>query len=161
MARSESRWIWLPAFVGLCLLVAAVAALSTASSVSTWYPTLKKPVWNPPNAVFGPVWTTLYIMIGIAGWLVWRVEPGEARKRALRWWIVQLVLNFLWTPLFFGLQTPGVAAIEIVLLWVAIVAFVRAAWKICIPAAVLFLPYWMWVTFATMLNFAIWWLNRI
>ncbi len=161
MARSESRWIWLPAFVGLCLLVAAVAALSTASSVTTWYPTLKKPAWNPPNAVFGPVWTTLYIMIGIAGWLVWRGDPGEARKRALRWWIVQLVLNFLWTPLFFGLQIPGVAAIEIVLLWVAIVAFVRAAWKISIPAAVLFLPYWMWVTFATMLNFAIWWLNRI
>ena len=150
----------LPAFVVLCLAVGAAGALATASSVSTWYPGLNKPSWTPPASWFGPVWTMLYVLVAIAGWRVWCAAPGPDRGRALALWVVQLGLNVLWSPLFFGMRAPGLALVDIVLLAASIVAFVVTAWPTSPVAALLFVPYAVWVGFATALNAAIWRMNR-
>ena len=147
--------------VAICLAAGAIGGIATASSVTGWYTTLQKPSWNPPNAVFGPVWTTLYLMMAVAAWLVWRRRPtaGAAVRNALIWFAAQLVLNSVWSLLFFGLHRPGVAAIEIVVLWVAIVATIRAFARLSRPAAWLLVPYVTWVSFAAVLNFTIWRIN--
>ena len=126
-----------------------------------WYASLAKPAWTPPSWVFGPAWTVLYFMIAVAGWRLWRrreARPLESR-RALAMFAMQLALNFLWTPVFFGMQRPGLALVVIILLWAAIAATIVAAWKACRTAAALLIPYLAWVTFATALNMAIWRLN--
>ena len=143
-------------FVGLCLLVGAAAAALVASALHGWYPSLTRPPGTPPNWVFGPVWTVLYVMIGIAGWLVWR-RSGAARP--LRLWGWQLAANALWTPAFFGLHNPPLAlavmAALLVLIGLTIGSFLRlhrfAAW--------LMLPYLTWTIFAAYLNVGFWWLN--
>jgi tryptophan-rich sensory protein len=145
---------------GTCLLVGLSAALVTATSVEEWYAHLEKPTWTPPNAAFGPVWTVLYLLMGVSAWLVWRDSEGSARRRALLIFGVQLALNGIWSFLFFGLRSPGWAAPEIVLLWGAIVATLLAFDRISRLAAGLLLPYLVWVSFAVALNLAIWNLNR-
>ena len=135
---SRSR-IALLLFILLGLAVGGVGGAVTATSVESWYPGLLKPSWTPPPAVFGPVWTMLYIMIGIAGWLVWRSERSEARRAALVIWAGQLALNFIWSPLFFGLRAPGYAAIDIVALWILLVVFIGRARRVSKPAAWLFI----------------------
>ncbi len=155
-----NRWLALAFFLLVCFAVAGTAAWLTRNSVNTWYPTIQKPAWNPPNWVFGPVWTVLYIMMAVAGWLVWQLEPQAPRGLLLAVFWGQLILNFLWSPLFFRWHAIGAAAVEIVLLWFAIGAFVLLAWSASRPAALLFLPYWLWVTFAAFLNFTIWKLNQ-
>ena len=146
--------------VAICLLVGASGSLVTATSVRDWYPQIAKPSWTPPDAAFGPVWTALYILMGVAAWLVWREGRGIERRRALLIFAIQLVLNSLWSYLFFGMKSPGWAAVEIVLLWIAIVATIAVFGKIRRLAAVLLVPYLLWVSYATALNIAIWSLNR-
>ena len=136
-----------------------VGGLATASSVTTWYTTLAKPAWTPPGWLFGPVWTLLYVLMGIAAWLVWRrAEEGRARCPLLLF-ALQLLLNAGWSFLFFGLRSPGLALIEILLLWIAIAATLWAFARVRGGAARLLVPYLAWVSFAAALNLAIWRMN--
>ncbi|MFY2762614.1 TspO/MBR family protein [Arenimonas sp. MALMAid1274] len=144
----------------LCvLMVAAIASLGAIAPPGEWYAGLEKPSFNPPNWVFGPAWTVLYLMIALATWLLWRAPAGPARTRALRLNAAQLVLNAAWTPVFFGLQQLGLAFAIIVVLWLLIAATIWAAWPVRRAAALLLLPYLAWVGFASVLNGSIWWLN--
>lgn len=145
---------------GWLLLTFAAAALGGLFMPGEWYSRLQKPVWNPPNWIFGPVWTALYIAMAVAAWLVWRHGGWTAQRPALGWFLVQLGLNALWTPLFFGLRNPGLAFAEIVLLWLAILATLRAFWVAHRLAGALLLPYLAWVSFAAALNYTLWQLNR-
>ena len=142
------------------LAVGSLAGYFTASSVNGWYTTLVKPSFNPPNWLFAPVWTSLYIMMGIALFLVWNSGAAEDVKRtAVTLFIVQLVLNFLWSFVFFYAQQPGWALVNIILMWIFI--FLTILWfgKISSLSAWLLVPYICWVSFAIVLNFAIWKLN--
>lgn len=134
----------------------------TATSVNTWYPTLHAPWGKPPNWLFAPVWTTLYVLMGCAAWLVWR-RPGShsASHSALRLWGWQLAANAAWTPLFFGLRSPGLALLMILALIGLLVATIRAFRPVSALATVLLLPYLAWTLYATWLNFGFWWLNRV
>ena len=138
----------------------AAGALITAPAVATWYTTLNKPALNPPAWVFGPVWTTLYLLMGIAAFLVWRRWGSDPRvKAALAVYLIQLFLNAIWSPVFFGLHAPGAALVVIALLWLAIVATMVKFHPISRAAAYLLIPYLLWVSFASYLNFSIWRLN--
>ena len=146
--------------IGLALAVAAIGGLATSSSVGSWYVTLNKPSFNPPSAVFGPVWTALYILMALAAWRVWRSPAAEDKLRpALILYGVQLALNLAWSLIFFGLRRPDLAMIEIAVLLAAIVATTAAFARIDRPAAWMMAPYIAWVSFASVLNFAIWRLN--
>jgi len=146
--------------IGLALTVAAIGGLATSSSVGSWYATLNKPSFNPPSAVFGPVWTTLCILMALAAWRVWRGPAADdKRRRALMLYGVQLALNLAWSLIFFGLRRPDLAMIEIAVLLAAIVATTAAFARVDRPAAWLMAPYIAWVSFASVLNFAIWRLN--
>jgi translocator protein len=146
------QWLALAGFVVLCLAVGAIAGFATSQSVVDWYPTLNKPSWTPPGWLFGPVWTVLYMMMGVAAWLAWRA--GDARA-ALGIFAVQLALNMAWSFLFFGMKSPVSGLICIVLMWIAIVATILAFRRKSGLAALLMLPYLAWVSFATALNGAI------
>ncbi len=147
--------------VAIPLAVGGLSGFATARGVATWYPTLAKPVFNPPAWVFGPTWTLLYIMMGVAAFLVWRQGFSTKDVRlALTLFAAQLALNGLWSILFFGLQSPGVAFAEIMLLWLSIVATVWIFRRVVPAAALLMLPYLAWVSFAAVLNGSIWMLNR-
>jgi translocator protein len=143
-------------------LVGLIGSLfTTADSLGNWYANLHKPAFSPPNWIFGPVWTTLYIMMGISAFLVWRKGLDDKIVRiALGCFIVQLFLNAIWTPLFFGLHSPLLGLIDIVLLLNAIIVAIFAFSKISRPAALLLVPYLAWVSFATILNASIYLLNR-
>lgn len=148
--------------IATCLAVGYFSGMITQESVTTWYPTLKKPFFNPPNWVFMPVWTLLYILMGIAAARLWSKENESNHKqiqKALLFFIIQLALNALWTYLFFGLKNPLLALIEIVVLWLMIYETYIQFKKTDALAAKLLLPYLAWVSFATLLNAAIWWLN--
>lgn len=150
----------------LLLLIAVVFAISgfgavfTDSSVASWYSTLRKPSWNPPGWVFGPVWSTLYFMIAVSAWLVWRKRGFKGAAGAWGLFIFQLVLNAAWSPLFFGLQSTLAGLLDIVPLWAAILATMVVFWRISRAAGALLVPYWLWVSFAAVLNFTIWRMNR-
>lgn len=124
-----------------------------------WYASLQKPSWNPPGWIFGPVWTALYTMMAAAAWMVWRRGGWEKQRKPLLVFLVQLALNTLWTPLFFGLHQPGLAFAEIVLLWLAIVATIVVFRPVSGAAMLLLVPYLAWVSFAAALNFTLWRLN--
>jgi tryptophan-rich sensory protein len=140
------------------LLVAAAAAAGGHFLPGAWYASLVKPAWTPPNWIFGPVWTLLYIGIAVAGWLVWR-RSGPRVGPSLALWGAQLVLNAAWSWFFFGRHQPGVALADIAALLACIVAFVIVTYRDSRPAALLFVPYALWVAFATALNHALWRLN--
>ncbi len=125
-----------------------------------WYASLAKPWWNPPNWIFGPVWTALYFMMALAAWLIWQEGGFRANRRALALFLTQLVLNAAWTPLFFGLHVLGVAFFELTGLWVAILATLLAFFRVSSVGGWLLVPYLIWVTFAGALNFALWRLNE-
>ena len=147
--------------IALPLVVGGLSGYATAGGVSTWYPTLVKPPFNPPAWIFGPVWTLLYITMGVAAFLVWRQGlAAEGVRLALAVFIIQIALNGLWSILFFGLQAPGWALVEIILLWLAIVATLVLFWRVVPAAGLLLIPYLAWVSFATVLNASLWWLNR-
>jgi len=147
----------LTGFLALTLGVGIFAGLVTEPNVQTWYPTLIKPSFNPPNWLFAPVWTTLYILIAIAGWRVWRVT--DFNSRALLFWILQLALNFAWSFIFFGAHKIGLALIEVAVLWLMVLLTTIAIFRIDRPAGFLFVPYLVWVSFAALLNLSIWRLN--
>lgn len=147
------------ALAGWILLSFSAAALGGFFGAGEWYRSLNKPSWNPPGWIFGPVWTALYAMMGVAAWLIWRRGGWSARAPALSLFLVQLALNAAWTPLFFGLRAPGLAFAEIVLLWLAILATLVAFWRVQRAGGWLLLPYLAWVSFAAVLNLAIWRLN--
>ncbi len=146
-------------FVGLCLLVGALGGWVTATSVSDWYPTLNKPSFNPPNWLFGPVWTALYVLMGIAAWRVWSTAWADRARGPLALFALQLALNLGWSVVFFGLRAPGPAVVVIVALEAAILATILAFRRIDGLAAALLVPYALWVAFATVLNVAVWRLN--
>lgn len=147
--------------VALPLGVGALGALATMDGVRTWYPTLVRPSFAPPSWVFGPVWTTLYVMMGVASWLVWRTGSARPEVRsALTVYGVQLALNLAWSWLFFGLHQPLPALVDIVVLLALIVVTARRFARIDRAAGALLVPYLAWVSFATALNAAFWWLNR-
>ena len=147
-------------FVTGCFVVAGVGALFTASSVNEWYPMIRKPSWTPPSWLFGPVWTFLYLIMGIAAWIIWYKASWDRASWALGLFAFQLVLNAAWSPLFFGLQSPLAGLLAIIPLWAAILVTLLLFWKISPFAGLLMVPYWLWVSFATVLNFAIWRMNR-
>jgi translocator protein len=141
----------------LFLVLTAVAAMAGGLfRPGAWYAGLVKPAWNPPNWLFGPVWSVLYVMIAAAGALAWR---AGAPPKTMALWGGQMALNGLWTIVFFGLQRPGLALIEIALMWLAIALFILSVWQVERRAGWLMLPYLAWVSFAVALNGAIWWLN--
>jgi len=146
--------------VGVCFAAAAVGAMLTNPNVSGCYTTLDKPSWTPPSWLFGPVWSLLYLLMGISLWQVWRKTGFRAAAMPLTLFGIQLVLNMAWSGLFFGLRSPGAALVEIVLLWCAILATMIAFWQRSALAGWLMLPYLAWVSFAVALNLAIWNLNR-
>jgi translocator protein len=142
--------------VGACLLVGFVAGMFTSSSITSWYATLAKPSFSPPNWLFAPVWTLLYILMGIALYLVWN---SHGSKIAITFFIIQLALNFAWSFLFFSLQNPLLAFIDILLLWAMIIVTALLFFPLSRTAAILLIPYFLWVSFAALLNFSIYWLN--
>jgi len=146
--------------VGWLLLCFAAAAFGGLFMPGEWYAHLRKPTWNPPSWIFGPVWTALYAMMAFAAWLVWGRGGFAAQRGPLGLFLLQLLLNAAWSPLFFRLHNPGLAFAEIVLLWLAILGTVLAFWKVQRLASLLLLPYLAWVSFATVLNFTLWQLNR-
>lgn len=139
-------------------LAGVAGSFFTISEIPTWYSTLIKPALNPPAWIFGPVWVTLYAIMGISLWLVWKSNSSE-KKRAIWLFVVQLALNAIWSPIFFGAHSIGNALAVIILLWAAIVLTILIFKKISKPAAWLLVPYILWVSFATYLNYAIWILN--
>ena len=146
-------------FVALCLVVSSIGGAITATSVGTWYQALQKPIFNPPDWVFAPVWATLYLLMAIAGWRVWRRSQFELSHPALMVFTVQLGLNLAWSSLFFGLQRIDLAMVEIVILLITIIANTFLFWRIDRLAGVLFVPYVLWVMYATALNISLWLLN--
>ncbi len=154
--RSSRRLFALAGWVLLCFAAAAMGGLFMPGE---WYASLKKPSWNPPGWIFGPIWTALYTMMAIAAWLVWRQGGWDKQRKPLFIFLAQLALNALWTPLFFGLHWPGVAFAELILLWVAIAWTISAFWHANRAAALLLAPYLAWVSFAAVLNGTLWRLN--
>ena len=141
------------------LAVGAIAGIFTSAAIPDWYSTLNQPSFNPPNWLFAPVWTTLYIIIGISLFLVWTLPPGKDRNRALVAFGIQMTLNFGWSFLFFYFKTIGLALAEIIVLWISIVLMMVLFYKVKPIAALINIPYLLWVSFATLLNAAYFLLN--
>ena len=162
MAYSPPRypWVGLIVLLILCFAVAGVGGLVTTPNIPNWYADLAKPSWTPPDWVFGPVWSILYFTMAVAAWLVWRQASLAKATVPMAMFGIQLLLNALWSWLFFGLHSPSTAAVDIVLLWMAIAATTAAFWRQSTVAGILFVPYLAWVSFASVLNLAIWQLNR-
>lgn len=151
-AGSGARpWLALAGFVVACQLAGLIGIPFNERAIDSWYDTLDKPSFNPPSWVFGPVWTTLYLLMAVAAWLVWRTDDRR-RRTALTLFAVQLVLNAAWSPLFFGARLPGWALAEIAVLWLAVALTASWFWSIDRRAGALLVPYLAWVSFAAVLN---------
>ena len=140
-------------FIAACFGAAASGAFFKPGA---WYERLDKPSWRPPNRLFAPVWTILYLMIAVSGWLIWRQAGFAGAALPLAVFALQLILNAAWTPLFFGLRRPDLGFVDIVLVWLSIVATIMLFQPVSAIAALLLVPYLAWVTFAAVLNFSIW-----
>lgn len=147
------------ALAGWLVVTFAAATMGGFFLPGEWYARLQKPTWNPPNWIFGPVWTVLYTTMAIAAWLVWKRGGFATQRVALACFLIQLLLNALWSPLFFGLHLPGLAFVDLLLLWLALFGTVATFWKADRLAAAMLVPYLAWITFAGALNFTIWRLN--
>lgn len=145
-----------------CLCIGYFSGMITRASITDWYPTLEKPFFNPPNWVFAPVWTTLYILMGVAAGMVWNKMDSDRInvRKGLQFFAIQLALNFLWSYLFFGLHNPLLALAELIILWLMIFETYVVFKRVSKTAGLLLLPYLAWVSFAGILNAAIFWLNR-
>lgn len=141
------------------LSVGAVAGMFTSQAVPTWYASLNRPSFSPPNWVFGPVWTSLYILLGISFFLIWKESPSQQRNRAIIVFASQMILNFAWSFIFFYFNMIGIALLEIILLWVNIAVMIYLFYKLKPLAAYLNIPYLLWVSFATILNAGYYFLN--
>jgi tryptophan-rich sensory protein len=149
----------LVASVILCQIAGFLGSLFTTPAIPTWYATLKKPFFTPPNWIFSPVWISLFILMGISLFFVWRRQGHPQFKKALIFFFVQLILNVLWSLAFFGLRLPLLGFIDIILLWIAILLTILHFLKVSKFAGVLLIPYLLWVGFATLLNLSLWILN--
>ena len=154
-----ARWMGLVGWVALCFATSGLGAVATMPEIGTWYRALVKPAWNPPDAVFGPVWMTLYLWMAIAAWLIWRPAGFAAARVPLVLFALQLVLHVAWSWIFFRLHQMGWAVVEIGVLWVMIFATTVVFFKNNKLAGSLMVPYLVWVGFASVLNFTIWRLN--
>ena len=154
----NKQLIGLVAWLAVSFIAAAVGSAASIRAAS-FYTELVQPGWAPPPAIFGPVWTVLYALMGVAAWLVWRVGGFRAAGTALSLFMAQLVVNALWSWLFFGWQRGALAFADIVLLWLLVVATLIAFWRVRPLAGVLLIPYLLWVSFATALNYSVWQLN--
>lgn len=153
---------WMKLLISLIIpqVVAGVAAVFTKAETSGWFLTIQKPEWNPPNWLFAPVWTVLYIMMGVSLYLVWSAKKSTSQKgTAITFWAIQLLLNFLWSFIFFNQHLLFGGLIDIILLWIFIIITIFSFAKISKTAAWLLVPYISWVTFAALLNFEIWKIN--
>lgn len=157
-AAKRNQWLGLSGWLLIAFIAAAIGSAASIKAAS-FYGHLQQPEWAPPASVFGPVWTLLYAMMGVAAWWVWRVDGFRAARVALILFLVQLAVNALWSWLFFGWHLGALAFADIVLLWVLIVATVIAFWRIRPLAGILLLPYLLWVSFAAVLNYTVWQLN--
>jgi translocator protein len=158
---ADINYLKLAASIILCQMAGFIGSLFTISSVSTWYLTLEKPSFNPPSWLFGPVWISLYFIMGISFYLIWNDGvKSRSSKTALILFGIQLVLNSLWSIIFFGLKMPLFAFLEIILLLAAILLAIWHFNRISKTASYLLVPYFLWVSFAAILNFSIYWLNR-
>ncbi|UCC40783.1 MAG: tryptophan-rich sensory protein [Candidatus Aminicenantes bacterium] len=144
----------------ICQLAGVIGSLFTSPAIPTWYASLKKPSFNPPNWVFSPVWITLFVLMGISLFLLWRKTAEDKKvKTAVMFFAIQLVLNMCWSAIFFGLKAPFFAFIEIIFLWIAILLTILKSYKVSKAAGALLIPYILWVSFAAVLNFFLWNLN--
>ncbi len=147
-------------WVGLCVLVGLISGLLTRREIPGWYASLRKPSFNPPNWIFGPIWTALYILMGVAAWFVWSQPVSQLRTYAIAWFVIQLTLNFFWSLIFFRWHAIAGALGELGFLWLAILATMVLFWELHPLAGWLLAPYLAWVSFATALNLGILRLNR-
>jgi len=160
--NSRPNWLVLLALIGVAFGIGAIGALvspGVSTSATVWYAALLKPTWAPPNSWFGPVWTTLYVLMGTSAWLVWGERYHQSRNIALTAYTTQLVLNALWSPSFFGLKSTGTGLFFIIALWLSIAWMIREFARVKPAAAWISIPYLAWVTFAAALNLSIWRLN--
>jgi benzodiazapine receptor len=146
-------------FLTICITAMIAGAIVTTPNVTTWYKELVSPPWTPPPWLFGPVWTILYIMMAVSAWLVWMRAEASNTRWPLTLFGIQLVLNVVWSWLFFGIKNPNFALVEILVLLVAIALTIISFWRISRTAGLLLVPYIAWVMFATSLNVGFWWLN--
>jgi len=147
--------------ITVCLSTGILGSFATRNSITNWYAHLSRPSFTPPDWTFGVVWPVLYVMMGISAFLIWNMDINRRQVRvALGVFALQLILNGLWTPIFFGLHLIGVALVEIVMMWAAILLTILTFWKVSKPAALLLLPYILWVSFAVVLNASLFLLNR-
>ncbi len=165
MDRFLSRkWRWLLFFLILCFSVEIVGGWLTQASVKTWYTTLQKPAWNPPDWIFGPVWTVLYGLMAVSIWLIWLEQQKDdgSKDFSVAYFLfgLQLALNCLWSGLFFWKQNPTLALVDIILLWAVLLLTIFEFKKYSVNAAMLLIPYFLWITYAVTLNAAIWAYNQ-
>ncbi len=156
----KKRWLETVASIGICETAGVAAGYFSASGATTWYTQLKKPPFTPPAGVFGPVWTLLYALMGVAAGEIWHRRRQKGAQRALWVFALQLLLNLLWSFIFFTWQRPWLALVELGALWIAILATMALFWPISRRAALLLVPYFAWVSLAGVLNASIAWLNR-
>jgi benzodiazapine receptor len=154
-----NRYLKLTLCILLPLLIGGFSGYATASGISSWYVGLNKPFFNPPNYLFGPVWSMLYILMGISFYRILESQDSELKRKAILIFCIQLVLNFCWSFLFFRFQMLAISFIEIIIMWISIATMIYTFTKIDKTAAYLQIPYLLWVSFASVLNGAIWFLN--
>lgn len=159
METRSYQWLALAGYLAACFLVSAIAGYATVQAIPTWYADILKPRFTPPNQVFAPVWTILYALMGIAVWLIWRMPDSPDRTRALILFWLQLLLNFAWSWIFFHQHQVFAAALEIIILWFAILFATIAYWRVYPPAGWMMVPYLCWVSFASILNWGVWHAN--
>ncbi len=156
----KKQWLTFIFFLLLVFAVQGISSLATQQSLMDWYTKLTKPAWTPASWVFGPVWTVLYILMALGGFLIWRQKNHPLRFAALVLFALQLILNALWSPLFFGLQNPFAGFLDLTLLFLTIVAMISLFFQISRTAGLTQIPYVIWVAYAWFLNLWIWLLNR-
>jgi tryptophan-rich sensory protein len=159
MEKDKLNWLLAPLFLAIPFLLAFLGQLLAGPMPNAWYDQLNKPSFNPPAWLFGPVWTLLYISMGLAAWLVWRDRKNHQVAFPLAVFLIQLLINVSWSPVFFGLQNPGLALVVIIVLWLAILITTIAFFRVSRLAGWLMIPYLGWVSFATVLNWFLWRLN--
>ncbi|GGZ35577.1 sensory protein TspO [Echinicola pacifica] len=157
--KEKINWIHLILCIAGIVIIGSISGIANIGNIETWYSTLEKPGFNPPNNLFGPVWTILYGLMGLSLYLIWVSPAGKERRDALKVFFIQLVFNFCWSFIFFYFHLIGLAAIEILILWGMIIYMIRSFAAINKWAAYLQVPYLAWVSFASILNISIWWLN--
>ena len=156
---TRNEWIALAVIMAVCFAVAGLGGAATSPEIPNWYQKLAKPSWTPPRWLFGPVWTVLYALMAVAAWLVWKRAGWQGSNGALTMFAIQLALNLAWSFIFFKYHLTGWAFAEIVLLWTAIAVTMAKFATVSMVAALLFVPYLVWVTYASALNFAVWRMN--